>query len=147
MVNLLSRWKSWNHMEHYFWPQICWSTFTPEYLRINNDDKSYSQSQICRDRRESPNIRKGVNRFLKGSIILSGYFGYWCRVNLNKPGFAWQHRNVSTLHQWAWPWPLFCPRLPLSLINLQFWVYHDLQSTDRCPAASLEKEERELSLL
>lgn len=28
MGNLLSRWKAWNHMEHYFWPQICWHTFT-----------------------------------------------------------------------------------------------------------------------
>lgn len=28
MGNLLSRWKAWNHMEHYFWPQICWRTFT-----------------------------------------------------------------------------------------------------------------------
>lgn len=132
-------------MEHYFWPQVCWSTFPPEYLRINNDDKCYSQSQICKDRRESPNIRKdskGSIDFFRGQLSSVDTLVIGARLTSTSQDLP------DSIGMWALytnghdPGHFFCPLLPLSLINLQFWVYHDLQSNDRCPAASFGKEER-----
>lgn len=39
-------------------------------------------------------------------------FGYWCTFNVNKTGFARQHRNVSTSHQCTMSLTTFMPITP-----------------------------------
>lgn len=61
MGNLLSRWKPWNQMEHYFWPQ-----YAGVYLhsqKINNDDKWPCSNTIqdhCKDSRKSASVKRHI---------------------------------------------------------------------------------------
>lgn len=53
MVKLLNRWKSWNHMEHYFWPPSAGAPSLSNIWGSITMRKVYSESENCKD---SPQI-------------------------------------------------------------------------------------------